>query len=711
MSIAINTNLNALFAQAADTTASKSQSLAMQRLSTGLRINSAKDDAAGLAISNRMTSTIKGLSMAIRNANDGINMAQTADGALSQTTSILQRMRELAVQASNASNSADNRASMQQEVSQLKTQIDQIAKTTNFNDINLLDGSATKLDLQIGANQGQTMTMNFDSAQTKDIGVGSIATLTSNASSTVSKMVSGDLTINGVQVGASLATSDNVSYETTSGDRASSAIAKAAAINAVSAQSGVTATVNATSVNGSTMTVVASTGTITINGVTTASFATSGTDAGISRQTVVGAINNISSQTGVTAIDTGDMIHGVQLFAKDGRNITLSTTTLSTNATGLANSTAATYTGTYTLASATNSPITLGSGIGNNVANSGLTIGTYAANTSQVVTTTRATAAIAPTTGTTGLLDGSSLKLNGVVIGAALASDDMSSDTSSAGSTKSASAIAIAAAINKSTGLTGVSAVAQANTITGTSFTASNFTAIKLNGVTINANNMTTYTRADVANLVNRYTGQTGVSASDNGKGITYTAADGRNIELAVVSAAGNGSAIGLASANTNVAVGATATTTSAVTTYAQVALQSSNQFTIQSGTSGDANLNKLGFTVGTFGGSNAGLKIKDIDISTQAGAQSALNSIDAAIKTVSANQSRAGAFLNRLDAVVSNLTTQNTNMTASRSSILDTDYSTETTNLAKSQIISQAATAMLAQANQSAQSVLSLLK
>ena len=710
MSIAINTNLNALFAQAADTTASKSQSLAMQRLSTGLRINSAKDDAAGLAISNRMTSTIQGLSMAIRNANDGINMAQTADGALSQTTSILQRMRELAVQASNASNSADNRASMQQEVSQLKTQIDQIAKTTNFNDINLLDGSATKLDLQIGANQGQTMTMNFDSAQTKDIGVGSIATLTSNASSTVSKMVSGDLTINGVQVGASLATSDNVSYETTSGDRASSAIAKAAAINAVSAQSGVTATVNATSVNGSTMTVVASTGTIEINGVQTASFATSGTDAGISRQTVVGAINAISSQTGVTAIDTGDMIHGVQLFAKDGRNITLSTT-LSTNATGLANSTAATYTGTYTLASATNSPITLGSGIGNNIANSGLTIGTYAANTSQVVTTTRATAAIAPATGTTGLLDGSSLKLNGVVIGAALASDDMSSDTSTASSTKSASAIAIAAAINKSTGLTGVSAVAQANTITGTSFTASNFTAIKLNGVTINANNMTTYTRADVANLVNRYTGQTGVSASDNGKGITYTAADGRNIELAVVSAAGNGSAIGLASANTNVAVGATATTTSAVTTYAQVALQSSNQFTIQSGTSGDANLNKLGFTVGTFGGSNAGLKIKDIDISTQAGAQSALNSIDAAIKTVSANQSRAGAFLNRLDAVVSNLTTQNTNMTASRSSILDTDYSTETTNLAKSQIISQAATAMLAQANQSAQSVLSLLK
>ena len=118
-----------------------------------------------------------------------------------------------------------------------------------------------------------------------------------------------------------------------------------------------------------------------------------------------------------------------------------------------------------------------------------------------------------------------------------------------------------------------------------------------------------------------------------------------------------------------------------------------------------------MGFNIGTFGGADNGLKVAAIDVSTQSGSQNAITAIDAALKTVSLNQSKAGAYLNRLDSVVSNLTTMSTNITASRSRILDTDYSTETTNLAKSQIISQAATAMLAQANQSAQNVLALLK
>jgi len=152
-------------------------------------------------------------------------------------------------------------------------------------------------------------------------------------------------------------------------------------------------------------------------------------------------------------------------------------------------------------------------------------------------------------------------------------------------------------------------------------------------------------------------------------------------------------------------------TAATATTTYAQVALQSNKQFTVQSGTTGDVNLNKLGFSTGTFGGANNGLKIAAIDVSTQAGAQNAITAIDAALVTVSANQSRAGAFINRLNDVVANQTSMQTNMTASRSSIQDTDYSAETTNLAKSQIISQAATAMLAQANQSSQNVLALLK
>ena len=199
----INTNIKALTSQTAAFNADKAQSTAMQRLSTGLRINSAKDDAAGLAISNRMTSQVRGLTVATRNANDGISMAQTADGALGNVTDILQRMRELAVQSANASNSADNRTAIQSEVSQLKTQIDQIASTTNFNDIKLLDGSAGKIGLQIGANQGEVMNMSFDSTKTKDIGLGARSSLTSIGKSTTA-MSYGDLTINGVQVGPSL---------------------------------------------------------------------------------------------------------------------------------------------------------------------------------------------------------------------------------------------------------------------------------------------------------------------------------------------------------------------------------------------------------------------------------------------------------------------------------------------------------------------------
>jgi flagellin len=147
------------------------------------------------------------------------------------------------------------------------------------------------------------------------------------------------------------------------------------------------------------------------------------------------------------------------------------------------------------------------------------------------------------------------------------------------------------------------------------------------------------------------------------------------------------------------------------VTYYSQVSLQSDQQFTVESGSGGNSNFNKLGFTRGTFGGVDSGSKVAEVSVSSQAEAAAALVTIDSALETVSAMQARAGAYQNRLETVVSNLTESNQNMSASRSRILDTDYATETTSLARSQIISQAATAMLAQANQSAQSVLSLLK
>jgi flagellin len=173
--------------------------------------------------------------------------------------------------------------------------------------------------------------------------------------------------------------------------------------------------------------------------------------------------------------------------------------------------------------------------------------------------------------------------------------------------------------------------------------------------------------------------------------------------------------AVGLAVVNNPLSIktGATPSTgaTEGLTTYSRVVLQSDKSFSLEGGSDGNANFELLGFKTGTYGGVDNGVKVAQIDISTQAGAQVALTALDSALKSVSLNQAKLGAFQNRLDAVVANLNEVNQNMSASRSRIQDTDYASETTNLAKSQIIQQAATAMLAQANQSAQGVLSLLK
>src|SRR5664279_2617064 len=172
MSMTINTNLASLTAQNNQSMSANALQTAITRLSSGLRINSAADDAAGLAISDRMTAQINGLNQAAQNANDGISLAQTADGALSSVSDNLQRIRELAVQSVNSTNSASDRASMQLEVAQLQSEIDRVATQTQFNGINLLDGSFTTKAFQVGANVGQTITVaSIASSRTSALGV------------------------------------------------------------------------------------------------------------------------------------------------------------------------------------------------------------------------------------------------------------------------------------------------------------------------------------------------------------------------------------------------------------------------------------------------------------------------------------------------------------------------------------------------------------
>jgi flagellin len=826
----INTNVKALAAQASMSNVNKSMETAMERLSTGIRINSAKDDAAGLAIALRMTADIRGTAVAIRNANDAISLSQTAEGGLGQINDILQRMRELAVQSSNGTASSDNRAASQLEISQLKQEIDTIAGRTNFNGIKLLDGSAAKLSIQTGVNAGDMMTMNISAARTQDIGVGGRASLTATGQngatpgSLAKNLNAGDLIINGVQVGASRDLDDNVSanpFETVTfnfttgagaatdkltvngteytasgalsatatrdafvtyfnanntnysatavdttgvrlvskttgnktdavfavsganatiatstvqyinggGDQSSSAIAKVAAINAVSAQSGVIATVGSTVVAGSAQTAAALTGQIFINGVGTGSFSTTG-DAGVSRANTVAAINLISGQTGVRAVDTGDIKKGVQLIADDGRNVIVGYNTLTAATTGVA--AAGVNTGSYQLTSTSGGNINLSTSSSGNIANAGLAVGNFVANVSTVTSTSRSSAlsGAAPSDTTTGVLAAGTMRINSVAIDAAATASDTASDVTATSSTKAASAIAIAAAINAKSSLTGVTAKANANVIVGTEFdtTGSAAKVLRLNGINIALSIEQSSTRGGIVTEVNKFTGQTGVVATDNGRGLTLTAADGRNISISLetnnTTATANETAAGVVMRAKNIGLGVgdlaaahvfshatAAPATLAATTYAGVTLNSELAFNLEGGSDGNTNFSLLGFKTGTFGGSNNGIKISNIDVSSLSGAQLAITALDAAMKTVSMNQAQLGAYQNRLDSAIANLTEGSTNMNASRSRVLDTDYAKESTNLAKAQIISQAATAMLAQANQSAQSVLALLK
>ena len=170
MAISVNTNVTSMKAQNSLNGANSKLSMSMERLSSGLRINSAKDDAAGLQISNRMTSQINGIGVAIRNANDGISIAQTAEGAMQESTNILQRMRDLSLQSANGSNSSEDRAAMQKEVSALQAELTRISDTTSFGGQKLLDGSYGTQSFQVGAKANETIDVSLISVGAKNIG-------------------------------------------------------------------------------------------------------------------------------------------------------------------------------------------------------------------------------------------------------------------------------------------------------------------------------------------------------------------------------------------------------------------------------------------------------------------------------------------------------------------------------------------------------------
>ena len=688
----INSNISALTSAFALRQATIASTTASERIASGLRINSAKDDPAGIGQANRLKAQIASYAKATDNINSGIAIVQKIDSSLSQISDILISMRDLASSSSSGATSSDTRTSNQTQLSSYRDDINTISNTTTWNGQSLMNGGLTSLFIQSGIDSRSKTALNFYSALTSALGIGSPLAVSSLGSNT-NAMASGDLLINGITVGATSTSDDNLSYA----DKSGSAIAKAAAVNRVSGSTNVQAVVGTTTASGSSMSAVGSdtTGTITINGtaISLTLYATDSVDT--SRASVISTINSYSGQTGVVAVDGETDARGVLLTAEDGRNITVAHSTLTASQTGLAADN--TYAGTYTLRNLDgSSSVTLSSAVDKDIRNADIAAGTYSANLAQFTTQTRSGSTASPS-----VLASGDLSINGVAINAPLATDDTATALTTTSATKASSAIALAAAINRKTTETGVTAAANTNTLIGTGFSAGSVSSIFLNGVTIAASLTSSSTRQNVADLLNTVQGQTGVVASDNGDGLTLTANDGRTISIGLSDSgsAVSGDRIGLGG---NVGLtGAAATSAGAMAFISTVSLSSESVFTVESGSNGAANFEAIGFREGSFGGlSSEDVKLSSLDISSQTGGSNALTVIDGAIEMISNYQSLAGAQESRLDLLNELVIDQSISASSAYGNIMDADLAAEATNLALAQIRQNAATAMLAQAN-----------
>ncbi|HZX32260.1 MAG TPA: flagellin [Rhodocyclaceae bacterium] len=511
----INTNVASLNAQRNLNTSASSLATSLQRLSSGLRINSAKDDAAGLAIAERFTSQIRGQDQARRNANDGISLAQTAEGALQSAGDILQRIRELAVQSSNASNSASDRQALNAEVTQLTSELDRIAKSTEFNGQKLLDGTFGTATFQVGANAGQTIQATTANFQTNQYGNYRIGSLAANSTST-----RGDLTVG----------------TTVLGTRASTASAAAAYTAGTKPASAIVA---------DTLTISGSVGSKAVN-------ISAGPPAD-SAKTVATNINKVSSDTGVTAtaktevevVFAANLSYKLDLYSDNSNAVTISFTTGSANADGL----------------------------------------------------------------------------------------------------------------------------------------------------------------ASAVNAFNDVNSKTGVTArvNDAGNGITLLNASGEQIALGNATSGSNTITVGGTGGVGGVSVGVG----NGTSVNGQLTFDSEKSFSIA--TTVAAN-NSTTFFTGT---ASAGQlqKVSDLDVGSVDSAQRTLAIIDSALSAVNGQRAKFGAIQSRFETTIQNLQISSENMSASRSRIRDADFAAETANLTRGQILQQAGTAMLAQANQLPQNVLKLLQ
>ena len=562
----INTNVLSISAQRSVGQAGSSLATSMERLSSGLRINSAKDDAAGLAISDRMTSQVRGLSQAIRNSNDGISMMQTAEGAMQESTNIMQRMRELAVQSANDTNSSSDRVNLQKEVSQLQSELNRIAGSTSFNGKNLLDGSLSNAKFQVGHEADQTINVSIGDARATNMG-----------SNRVSLGAEGGTYLKPAVGAAGTGDVNSLTAATTlsvAGSLGTSDVAVAVGDSARDVANSVNQSSDVTGVEASAQTV-----------------------AIISNVSAAGAISfDISGQNETDPVRVSAQIDS----ADDLSNLAKSINDV------------AGKTGVRAVLSSDNSKIMVENSDGYDI--------TFA---NQSDTT----------------FDIAMTKVSGDV-----ADGETAFDVSSY--VRDPAALA---AVN----------TAEAARVTGAATLA---------------------------------TAQATFDASPQAAG------DQTTLDNAITTYAG------LVTAVTTASGGAIATVAKDEfgTVAGTVEFDSSKSFTVDSDSTTMATADAKSSTLSDIG---------SVDISTQAGSNAALNVIDGALASVADQRADMGAVMNRFENTISNLSNVVENTEAARSRITDADFAKETAALSKSQVLQQASMAMLAQANQAPQSVLSLLR
>ena len=682
--VVVSTNISALRSAEAMRQAENQMGEAMERLSTGLRINSAADDAAGSAIASRMEAQTRSLGVAIRNANDAISMTQTAEGALGEVESILQRMRELAVQAGNNTLNASDRDQIQAELNALSAEIDSISGATNFNGINLLDGSNASLAFQVGINADSSINVDLTKADAASLGLngssqgGSVLTSerltkTNFTTGQADDVLDTDIKLNGHNF---IAADDlgNLSADTAMGTTIA---------NLINANTGLHGAV-ASSFNSVTSNPVGDdftmTTTFTINSATI--------DIVNSYEELVTEINQ--EATGVTAVLNSD--NTITLSNDDGEDIAFSAAQGATDVGFTLNAAATTYTGFLQIENVDGSDVVLTAANDINGFSSGE--GTMANLNSIGFNQVNGTTITGLAVGTGDVEATDLVKINGVLI-----------DTTSDGSAASKAAV-----INAKTDEHGVTATAFTQMrleIDFTNIDMSNVDEFNINGVDVDLSSDVSL--EDIVDGINSEAGLGGdiVASTDSAGRLILTSQSGANI---VVTEDADEQDMFAATSQTNQVGTALTEASHVLTAYGSLTLTTDGGFIdLEDGTdtAGDG-LAKFGLQGASMESPQTGA---GLSVNSAAAAGSSLTAIDEAIVTVSNFRAGFGATENRLDKAINNLTTYKVNLEAAKGRIEDADFAGETSVLTKAQILNQAATSMLAQANASKQNLLALLQ